>query len=70
VVELLTMNATANNGLPGVSMDVAVYYGKNPLSRTIQLRTLTDQRIRHYERAGYYSRGIVRRREGKLVWSV
>jgi hypothetical protein len=65
------MRATAKNGLPGVCMDPAAYYGKNPLSRTVQLRRLTDRRIRHYERAGLYGerRAIVERREGRLVWS-
>jgi hypothetical protein len=63
------MNLDAN-GLPRVHMGKG-FYGRNPLSLTPRLKMLTDQRIRHYERAGFYSerRTILQRREGKLVWS-
>jgi hypothetical protein len=60
--------------LPGVCMDPRTRYaGPGTFQRALTLAPLTDKRIEHYTRLGYYSRRrqhFTERPGGRLVYSV
>jgi hypothetical protein len=58
--------------VPRISMDPEVHYALDVSEKTVTLRLLTDRRITHYERLGWYRaqrRATWQQNGNRLVYS-